>query len=154
MSRATRVRATLACAVVALGLAACAPKAPPQPASAGAVDELQVVDEVVGTGAVAGAGAPVTVHYTGWLYDRTKPQGKGAQFDSSRGGQPFEFVLGAGQVIPGWDRGVAGMKVGGKRRLVIPASLAYGDSGAGGVIPPGASLVFDVELVDVGPPGR
>ncbi|HEX7373584.1 MAG TPA: FKBP-type peptidyl-prolyl cis-trans isomerase [Steroidobacteraceae bacterium] len=145
-----RPRAALACVALALCLSACAPKAPPPSASAGSVDRLQVVDQVVGTGAAAVAHATVAVHYTGWLYDQAKPEQKGAQFDSSRGGQPFQFVLGASQVIPGWDQGVLGMRVGGKRRLVIPAALAYGDSGAGGVIPPGATLVFDVELVDVG----
>ena len=143
-------RAVLVCVALFMGIAACAPKAPPPSAIAGTVDRLQVVDQVGGTGAAAVANASVAVHYTGWLYDRSKPEQKGAQFDSSRGGQPFQFVLGAGQVIPGWDQGVAGMKVGGKRRLVIPAALGYGDSGAGGVIPPGATLVFDVELIDVG----
>lgn len=145
-----RPRAALACVALFMGVAACAPKAPPSSANAGSVDRLQVVDQVVGTGAVAMAGATVAVHYTGWLYDRSRPEQKGTQFDSSRGGAPFQFELGAGQVIPGWDQGVSGMKVGGKRRLVIPAALAYGDSGAGGVIPPGATLVFDVELVDTG----
>ena len=118
--------------------------------AAGQVAELQATDVVAGSGAVAAAGSRIAVHYTGWLYDAKRPDHKGAQVDSSRpGGQPFQFVLGAGEVIPGWDQGVAGMKVGGQRQLVIPASLAYGDSGAGGVIPPGASLVFEVELVDV-----
>ena len=145
-----RLHATLACVALLSGLAACAPKAPALPANAGSVDRLQVIDKVPGTGAVAVADATVAVQYTGWLYDQTQPEQKGAQFDSSRGRQPFRFVLGAGQVIPGWDQGVLGMKVGGQRRLVIPAALAYGDSGAGGVIPPGATLVFEVELVDVG----
>jgi FKBP-type peptidyl-prolyl cis-trans isomerase len=91
------------------------------------------------------------VHYTGWLYDAGAVDTKGKKFDSSRdGGKPFQFVLGAGNVIQGWDQGVAGMKVGGQRRLVIPSSLGYGQRGAGGVIPPGAALVFDVELLDVG----
>ena len=146
-------RVALLLASFCLALAGCAPKAPALPASAGSVDTLQVVDQSVGTGAVAAAGQAVTVHYTGWLYDASKPDQKGTQFDSSRAGQPFQFELGAGQVIPGWDHGVAGMKVGGKRRLVIPATLGYGDAGAGGVIPPGATLVFDVELLDAGPPG-
>ena len=96
-----------------------------------------------GTGAVAKSGQMVSVHYTGWLKDGTK-------FDSSVDrGQPFEFGLGQGQVIAGWDEGVAGMKVGEKRKLTIPAKLGYGDTGAGGVIPPGATLVFDVELLGV-----
>ena len=105
--------------------------------------ELKIEDIVVGTGADAVAGKSVTVHYTGWLVDGTK-------FDSSKDhGQPFTFQLGGGQVIKGWDQGVAGMKVGGKRKLTIPASLGYGDRGAGGVIPPGATLVFEVELLGV-----
>jgi FKBP-type peptidyl-prolyl cis-trans isomerase len=99
---------------------------------------------VVGTGATAVAGKPVKVHYTGWLTD-------GKKFDSSVDrGQPFGFTLGAGQVIKGWDEGVAGMKVGGKRQLRIPPELGYGSRGAGSVIPPNATLIFDVELLDVG----
>jgi FKBP-type peptidyl-prolyl cis-trans isomerase len=105
--------------------------------------ELVVSDMVVGTGEEAVAGSAVSVHYTGALPD-------GTVFDSSiPRGEPFTFQLGAGQVIQGWDQGVAGMKVGGKRRLVIPPDLAYGDRGAGGVIPPGATLLFDVELLGV-----
>lgn len=104
---------------------------------------LVLEDVTVGTGAQAMAGRTVSVHYTGWL-------ASGQKFDSSVDrGQPFEFVLGAGQVIPGWDRGVQGMKVGGKRRLTIPAAMGYGDRGAGGVIPPGATLYFEVELLQV-----
>jgi FKBP-type peptidyl-prolyl cis-trans isomerase FkpA len=90
------------------------------------------------------------VHYTGWLYDPAVPDGRGAKFDSSRDRQlPFGFVLGAGRVIKGWDEGVAGMKVGGRRTLVIPPEMGYGSRGAGGVIPPNATLLFDVELVEV-----
>jgi FKBP-type peptidyl-prolyl cis-trans isomerase FkpA len=119
------------------------------PATVG-VDQLQVTDLAVGSGAEAVAGKRVTVHYSGWLYDPAQPEAKGKPFDSSReAGRPFTFALGAGQVIAGWDQGVQGMKVGGQRRLVIPHALAYGESGAGGVIPPRASLVFDVELLDV-----
>lgn len=104
---------------------------------------LQYIDQVVGTGEVAKAGQTVSVHYTGWLENGTK-------FDSSVDrGQPFSFPLGAGRVIKGWDEGVQGMKVGGKRRLTIPANLGYGPRGAGGVIPPNATLVFDVELLGV-----
>jgi FKBP-type peptidyl-prolyl cis-trans isomerase FkpA len=92
----------------------------------------------------------VAVHYTGWLYDPARPDGKGKKFDSSVDrGEPFVFPLGGGRVISGWDQGVAGMKVGGKRTLVIPASMGYGDRGAGGVIPPNATLIFDVELLEV-----
>ena len=114
--------------------------------------ELIKTDVKVGTGAEAVAGQTVTVHYTGWLYDAAKPDKKGTKFDSSRDGTggPFAFGLGKGQVIRGWDDGVAGMKVGGQRTLTIPASMGYGASGAGGgVIPPNATLLFDVELLDV-----
>ena len=108
-------------------------------------------DEQVGTGAEAIAGRPVTVHYTGWLWDESKADHKGRKFDSSRDrNEPFEFQLGGGQVIRGWDEGVAGMKVGGKRTLTIPPAYGYGARGAGGVIPPNATLVFDVELLNVG----
>ncbi len=111
--------------------------------------ELQKIDTQEGTGAEARSG-PISVHYTGWLHDPAQPGGKGSKFDSSVDrGQPFRFDLGAGQVIRGWDQGVAGMKVGGKRTLVIPPELGYGARGAGGVIPPNATLVVDVELVDV-----
>jgi FKBP-type peptidyl-prolyl cis-trans isomerase len=103
-----------------------------------------------GTGAEATSGRRVTVHYTGWLYDPNAPDNKGRKFDSSRDrNDPFAFRLGAGEVIRGWDEGVAGMKVGGQRTLTIPSELGYGRRGAGGVIPPNATLVFDVELLDV-----
>jgi FKBP-type peptidyl-prolyl cis-trans isomerase FkpA len=111
---------------------------------------LQKIDTVVGTGAVAASGNDVSVHYSGWLYDAKADKQRGKAFDSSVGRGPFEFPLGAGRVIKGWDQGVAGMKVGGKRTLIIPADLAYGARGAGGgLIPPGATLVFDVELLGV-----
>ena len=114
------------------------------------VTELKKIDVKQGTGAEAVSGKPVIVHYTGWLYDPSKPDQKGAKFDSSRDRQvPFGFIIGAGRVIKGWDDGVAGMKVGGQRTLIIPASMAYGERGAGGVIPPNATLIFDVELVEV-----
>lgn len=111
--------------------------------------EFSQIDVRVGTGAEAVAGRRLTVHYTGWLYDPLRPEQKGRQFDSSVGGEPFVFTLGAGQVIRGWDQGFSGMKVGGLRRLVIPPELGYGAQGSGGVIPPNASLVFDVELIGV-----
>jgi FKBP-type peptidyl-prolyl cis-trans isomerase len=112
--------------------------------------ELQKIDVKQGTGAEAVAGKTVVVHYTGWLYDATAPDHHGQKFDSSVDrGQPFTFALGAGRVIKGWDQGVAGMKVGGKRTLVIPAEMGYGARGAGGVIPPNAALLFDVELLEV-----
>ena len=108
---------------------------------------LKYNDTVVGTGAEAKAGQNVTVHYTGWLDNKGQ---KGTKFDSSVDrGEPFEFGLGAGQVIRGWDEGVAGMKIGGKRTLTIPPELGYGARGAGGVIPPNATLIFDVELLGV-----
>ncbi|MBI1887870.1 MAG: FKBP-type peptidyl-prolyl cis-trans isomerase [Nitrosomonadales bacterium] len=112
--------------------------------------ELIKTDIKLGEGTEATAGHNVSVHYTGWLYDEAAPDSKGRKFDSSRDrGMPFEFPLGAGHVIKGWDQGVAGMKVGGQRTLVIPAHLGYGARGAGGVIPPNTMLVFDVELLAV-----
>ena len=108
---------------------------------------LQFEDTVVGSGSVATAGQRVSVHYTGWLYNNGEQGGK---FDSSKDrGQPFVFPLGAGHVIKGWDEGVQGMAVGGTRRLVIPAELGYGARGAGGVIPPNATLLFEVDLLAV-----
>ncbi len=107
-------------------------------------------DDAAGSGNEAVAGRSVTVHYTGWLYDQSTADHKGKKFDSSRDrGEPFTFKLGAGEVIRGWDEGVAGMKVGGRRTLTIPSDYGYGARGAGGVIPPNATLVFDVELLDV-----
>jgi FKBP-type peptidyl-prolyl cis-trans isomerase FkpA len=111
------------------------------------MSELQKIDTVVGDGKEAAAGNHVDVHYTGWLYDEKAPDHKGQKFDSSLDrGQLFSFPLGAGHVIKGWDEGVAGMKIGGKRTLIIPSEMGYGPRGAGGVIPPNATLVFDVEL--------
>lgn len=107
-------------------------------------------DMLQGDGAEAKAGQQVTVHYTGWLYDESGAENKGKKFDSSRDrGTPFSFSLGAGEVIKGWDEGVQGMKVGGHRTLVIPPAMGYGKRGAGNVIPPNATLVFDVELLAV-----
>lgn len=109
---------------------------------------LQYEDTTVGEGAEATKGQNVSVHYTGWLYNNGE---QGAKFDSSRDrNDPFEFSLGAGMVIKGWDEGVQGMKIGGQRTLIIPAALGYGARGAGGVIPPNATLKFDVELLKVG----
>ena len=115
-----------------------------------ASQSLQTTDTTTGSGAEAAAGRRVTVHYTGWLYDANAPITRARKFDSSRDrNEPFEFALGAGEVIRGWDEGVAGMKVGGKRTLTIPPDMGYGARGAGGVIPPNATLLFDVELLDV-----
>ncbi|HEY8250916.1 MAG TPA: FKBP-type peptidyl-prolyl cis-trans isomerase [Burkholderiales bacterium] len=112
------------------------------------MDKLIIEDLVVGTGAAPTAGQKVTVHYTGWLMEGGKA---GAKFDSSKDRRDaFVFQLGKGQVIKGWDEGVQGMKVGGKRKLTIPPALGYGSRGAGGVIPPNATLVFEVELLGVG----
>ena len=109
---------------------------------------LQYEDTTVREGAEATKGQNVSVHYTGWLYNNGE---QGAKFDSSRDrNDPFEFALGAGMVIKGWDEGVQGMKIGGQRTLIIPAALGYGARGAGGVIPPNATLKFDVELLKVG----
>ena len=114
------------------------------------VKQLEKVDTVTGSGDEAKAGRVVRVHYTGWLYDAGKADKRGTKFDSSKdSGQPFDFTLGAREVIPGWDEGVAGMKVGGKRILTIPPDMGYGARGAGGVIPPNATLVFEVELLEV-----
>jgi len=146
-------------AALLIGLAGCSP-APDNAASGGSSStggqsskpssdtaasalELKIEDTKVGTGAAAKAGDSVTVDYTGWLEDGTK-------FDSSKdAGKPFTFVLGAGEVIAGWDQGVAGMKVGGVRKLTVPSELGYGAAGAGGVIPPYATLVFEVELLSI-----
>jgi FKBP-type peptidyl-prolyl cis-trans isomerase len=114
------------------------------------VTELQVTDVVKGEGATANAGQDVVVHYTGWLYQPGEPDNKGKKFDSSLDrGQPFVFPLGGGRVIQGWDQGVAGMQVGGKRLLVIPPEMGYGATGAGGVIPPNATLIFEVDLLEI-----
>lgn len=158
-------------ALAALAVAACSGNDAPAnkeapPVADGVVDEtaaapaattdtgnesmtLQKTELSPGTGAEISSGQTALVHYTGWLFDAAAPENKGKQFDSSVGGEPFEFPLGAGAVIAGWDQGVVGMKVGGKRRLVIPPVMGYGQRGAGGVIPPNATLVFDVELVEI-----
>jgi FKBP-type peptidyl-prolyl cis-trans isomerase FkpA len=150
---------TAVVALLAL-LAACGGKPPaagPSDSAAGgpagaapAVATLEVGELQAGSGAPITAGQKAVVQYTGWLFETSAPDKKGKQFDSTRTtGQPFSFVVGAGQVIKGWDQGVLGMKVGGRRRLTIPADLGYGDVGAGGVIPPGAALIFDIELVAI-----
>ncbi len=133
----------LACVALSVAAAGCG-NSPTAPSTA----TFSTTDVRVGTGTDAVAGKVVTVHYTGWLYDASKTNGKGLQFETSVGGTPFAFTLGFGQVITGWDRGVPGMKIGGLRRLVIPPSLAYGPA-RNGPIPENASLVFEVELLDV-----
>jgi peptidylprolyl isomerase len=147
LSRAAVLRAIF----VALIVAAAVPATVIAQTLAGATvttpSGLKVTDSKVGTGPEPKSGQTVVVHYTGWLYENGA---KGQKFDSSLDrGEPFEFPIGQGQVIAGWDEGVATMKVGGKRTLIIPPALGYGAQGAGGVIPPNATLIFDVELLDV-----
>lgn len=114
------------------------------------ISSFTKTDVKVGNGAEAKSGQTVSVHYTGWLYEKSAASKHGTKFDSSRDrGTPFDFPLGAGRVIKGWDQGVVGMKVGGQRTLVIPADMAYGARGAGGAIPPNAMLIFDVELMGI-----
>jgi FKBP-type peptidyl-prolyl cis-trans isomerase FkpA len=113
------------------------------------VEELQIVDLVVGTGQEVIPGSVASADYTGWLYDEKQAEKKGRQFDTSVGQQPLQFAVGVGAVITGFDRGVLGMRVGGKRRLLIPPDLAYGSAGVGTAIPPNASLVFEVTLIGV-----
>ena len=114
------------------------------------ITALKIIDKKVGDGKEAKAGSTVKVDYTGWLYDPAAPDEKGKKFDSSLDrGDPFGFVLGNGAVIRGWDEGVKGMKEDGQRTLIIPADMAYGKRGAGGVIPPDATLIFDVDLISV-----
>jgi len=111
---------------------------------------ILLLDSVIGTGDTASAGQTVSVHYTGWLFDANATDNKGKKFDSSVDrGRPFEFPLGAGRVIKGWDNGFEGMKVGGKRTLIIPPEMGYGERGAGSSIPPNATLLFDVEMLGV-----
>lgn len=130
-------------------VAPAAPVAPVQPAEP-ALPPLVKTDTVIGKGAEAQPGNKVFVHYTGWLYKPMATRQRGREFDSSiKRGEPLEFVLGSGKVIKGWDQGIKGMRVGGKRTLIIPAHLAYGSRGAGTMIAPGADLIFDVQLVDV-----
>ena len=112
--------------------------------------QVEIIDRVVGKGKEATVGSKILVHYTGWLHKPLAPKQRGKKFDSSLDrGDPLEFQLGAGMVIKGWEQGVQGMKTGGKRTLIIPSALAYGKRGAGGMIPPDADLIFDVELMNV-----
>jgi FKBP-type peptidyl-prolyl cis-trans isomerase FkpA len=151
------LRAVLIAMAGAVALAACKPQTPPPAASsdavagAPAITELVKEDVAVGTGEPIAKGQIAVVHYTGWLYDPSAPEHQGRKFDSSRDrGQPFRFPVGGRAVILGWDQGVEGMQVGGRRMLIIPASLGYGPEGAGGgVIPPNATLLFDIELLAI-----
>jgi FKBP-type peptidyl-prolyl cis-trans isomerase FkpA len=146
------IRSTLLTAAMLLSACGGSPDQPTATATTSPVSSLESVDLKEGGGAAVAAGQTAVVEYTGWLYEAAAPDKKGKQFDSSTGHAPFRFKVGAGDVIAGWDQGVVGMKVGGRRRLVVPADLAYGSAGAGGgVIPPGATLVFDVELVAIEP---
>jgi len=156
---------SLLCASLLLLLSGCDSNAPEDgdPAVGGAVQsaegpirlptgevvELTAVDLRTGEGPAIEPGDTAVVHYTGWLYDPEAENRRGSQFDSSRGGEPFSFPLGAGRVIRGWDEGVAGMRVGGRRYLFIPPEYGYGERGAGAVIPPNATLFFDVELIEI-----
>lgn len=136
----------LAAALIAAGCGggSASPTSPSQPGAPFSSTDLQV-----GTGTEATAGRVAIVSYTGWLYDPAQPEQKGRQFDTSAGRGAFSFRVGAGSVIRGWDQGVPGMKVGGRRRLIIPPELGYGAAGSPPAIPPNATLVFDIELLDV-----
>ena len=151
MTRGVRTMLLVGAAVLLAGLAIAMAQTNKGATTVAPINQgIKMTDKQVGTGAEAVAGKTVVVHYTGWLFDAAAPDNKGKKFDSSRDrNQPFDFPLGGGQVIKGWDQGVAGMKVGGQRTLVIPPEMGYGARGAGGVIPPNATLVFDVELLDV-----
>ena len=144
LRRCPLFRVVLVTFVAVLGLSGCGDDV----AGPSGPQDLQITDLRVGTGDEAVAGSTVSVDYTGWLWEAGAPDNKGTQFDTSSGRGPFTFVLGAGQVIAGWDQGVAGMREGGLRRLVIPPGLAYGAQGRG-AIPPNATLIFDVDLLDV-----
>lgn len=133
-----------------LAAVACAPNTEATKGNAMSSDALGITELTPGSGPAITAGQTAVVHYTGWLFAADAPDNKGRKFDSSLDRrEPFDFRVGAGQVIAGWDQGVAGMQVGQQRRLVIPAELGYGARGAGGVIPGGATLVFDVELLEI-----
>jgi FKBP-type peptidyl-prolyl cis-trans isomerase FkpA len=140
----------LSLVIVVAALAACSSSTSPSADNSGGITNLQSTDVKIGTGTEATNGRSLTVNYTGWLYSASAADHHGTQFDSSRnpGRSPFQFTLGTGQVIQGWDQGVLGMRVGGQRTLIVPPRLGYGNS-ANGNIPPNSSLVFDIELLDV-----
>ncbi len=151
--RLTRVTTTIIGLLSILLITACQPQGETEMvenADSSGITELQITDIVDGDGPTAEAGQNVVVHYTGWLYDPSQPDNKGTKFDSSVDrGEPFSFPLGKGRVIRGWDEGFAGMQIGGKRILVIPPDMGYGARGAGGAIPPNATLMFEVDLLDI-----
>jgi FKBP-type peptidyl-prolyl cis-trans isomerase FkpA len=150
INRRQLAAALVALSALALNNIASAEPQKEKPAMKKSITQLESHDSKIGEGKEAMPGTNVAVHYTGWLYDPSKPEGHGTKFDSSVDrGEPFTFFLGGGQVIRGWDDGVVGMKEGGKRTLIIPSSMGYGSRGAGGVIPPYATLIFDVELLHV-----
>jgi len=167
VTQAGKVVSSFVVLLAAFAIAACGQQGDPQESAAAETEttdqaneskaeimteitELQITDVVTGEGAAAQAGQDVVVHYTGWLYEPDAAEQKGTKFDSSVDrAQPFSFPLGGKRVIAGWDEGVAGMQVGGKRILIIPPEMGYGANGAGGVIPPNATLVFEVELLEI-----
>jgi FKBP-type peptidyl-prolyl cis-trans isomerase FkpA len=137
-------------ALLVAGYGCASENAEPETMGQSNITELITTDDAAGSGNEAAAGRQVTVHYTGWLYDESRPDHKGQKFDSSRDrNEPFDVVLGKREVIDGWDEGIVGMKVGGTRVLTIPPSMAYGPNGVVGAIPPNATLVFEIELLDV-----
>jgi FKBP-type peptidyl-prolyl cis-trans isomerase FkpA len=140
----------LSIASILLVFSACEPPGAPPPPQIEPKQQFQIVDLAVGTGDVIAAGKTAVVHYTGWLFDKSALESKGVKFDSSRDrGEPFRFPLGGGRVIKGWDEGVVGMQVGGQRKLIIPPDMGYAARGAGKLIPPNATLLFDVELLAI-----
>ncbi len=151
----TKMRALLACLAATLVLSACTDATSERPAKVAVTvpdnkDAAKAAGEMIVTDTQANAGDTVAVHYTGWLFDPAAPDGRGQKFDSSVDrNEPFVFPLGAGRVIKGWDQGVEGMNVGETKILNIPPELGYGDRGAGGVIPPNATLIFEVQLLEV-----
>ena len=144
VARVSRLALRALLAIMSIGAASCT-----SPTSPTVKAPFTTTDLRVGTGATAATGQTLMVNYSGWLYDDTKEDKKGTQFDASAPGQPFVFKLGFAQVIQGWDEGIVGMKVGGLRRLIVPSELAYGRTGAGSTIPPNATLVFEIELLSV-----
>jgi FKBP-type peptidyl-prolyl cis-trans isomerase FkpA len=148
MTGMLRFRSTAAIFVAMVASALLASACTDAPATPSPNAPYSQTDLVLGTGATATNGGTLTVNYTGWFYDATKPDFKGLQFDSSIGVAPFTFSLGSGQVILGWDQGVAGMREGGQRRLVVPPPLAYGNTRSG-IVPPNTTLVFDITLISV-----